>query len=134
MLRLIIYGAPRTKKTSNRIVRIGKGPRSFTKILPSKAHEEWFYKALPQAVSARNRTFATDVRVTALIYRESYAGDLVGYLQAIGDLLERSGILENDRLITSWDGSRLLKDSAVPRVEIEITEISGAQLGLEVSV
>jgi len=30
--------------------------------------------------------------------------------------------VENDRLIVSWDGSRLLKDRDNPRVEIEITE------------
>lgn len=47
--------------------------------------------------------------------------DLVGLLQATSDILEKAGILENDRLIIGYDGSRIAGlDKRNPRVEIEI--------------
>jgi Holliday junction resolvase RusA-like endonuclease len=51
--------------------------------------------------------------------------DLIGLLQATSDILEKSGILENDRLIDDYDGSRIMGlDKQNPRVEIEISEVS----------
>lgn len=72
---------------------------------------------VPRPVAA---ALAAPVSVCALIYRDADRGDLTGYLQAIGDALERAGVVTNDKLIHSWDGSRKLIDRARPRVEIEI--------------
>jgi hypothetical protein len=47
----------------------------------------------------------------------------VGYYQGLADLLESRGILANDKHIVSWDGSRLLKDAARPRVELILTPV-----------
>ena len=63
------------------------------------------------------------VNVKAHFYREKNIGDAVGYYQALADALEEGGIVENDRLIERWDGSRLMKDSERPRVEGWIEEI-----------
>ena len=42
-------------------------------------------------------------------------------MQATADLLEESGVLENDRLIVSWDSTRIEDiDKENPRTEIEI--------------
>jgi hypothetical protein len=131
-MRFVIVGPPRTKKTSNRIVRVGR----FRKILPSEAHERWFKTALPQARihAARMRLAAGDdyepyepVNVKATFYRDAERGDAVGYYQALADLLERSGIVKNDRLIRSWDGSRLAVDKRDPRIEFEITPAQGTR-------
>lgn len=47
--------------------------------------------------------------------------DLVGLMQATADLLEAAGVLENDRLITSWDGTDITGISKVnPRAAIVV--------------
>jgi len=49
---------------------------------------------------------------------------LIGLLQATSDILEKSGIIENDKLIDSYDGSRIVGiDKQNPRVEIEIKAV-----------
>lgn len=124
---------PRTKKTSNQAVRMGKpcptcklrtGP---ARVFPSKAFREW-EKSVTDYVSLRPQltlALATPVSMRALVYRETAVGDLVGYLQAICDVLQECGIVLNDRLIADFDGSRLLKDANNPRVELVITVLRG---------
>lgn len=56
----------------------------------------------------------------ALFYRDRLTGDAVGYYQALADALEEAGIVENDRLIVSWNGSQLLKDAKNPRIEVSL--------------
>jgi len=47
--------------------------------------------------------------------------DLMGLYQATADILQKAGIIKNDRDIVSFDGSRIAGiDSGNPRVEIEI--------------
>ncbi len=123
----IIYGPPRTKKTSNRIVQIRAkgGGRGFTKILPSKAHEVWHREAMKQAMLVKTelRLAGVDLplvgtlNLRAMFYRERLAGDATGFYQAIADLLQDTQIIVNDSQIASWDGSRLRKDAAEPRIE-----------------
>jgi Holliday junction resolvase RusA-like endonuclease len=49
--------------------------------------------------------------------------DLIGVLQATCDILEKAGVIFNDRDITTFDGSRIVGvDKQNPRVEIEIIE------------
>ena len=119
-MRLIIVGAPRTKK--NHGFRTQRGHQ-----MPSAAYAAWdriaqiqlaqFRASMPVSVLC-----TVPVNVRALFYRQTLTGDAVGYYQALADTLEKGGIVQNDRLIESWDGSRLLKDADHPRVEIEITE------------
>lgn len=59
----------------------------------------------------------------ASFFRERSVGDLVNYLQALADALQEAGVVADDRLIASWDGSRLHKDSARPRIELEIAPL-----------
>mgnify|MGYP000953615463 FL=1 len=47
--------------------------------------------------------------------------DLLGLLQATADILEKAQIIDNDRNVVSFDGSRIMGvDKQNPRVEIEI--------------
>lgn len=120
---LVIKGAPRTKKNSLR--RLKRGKRIFT--VPSAAHEAW--EAI--AVAQLRRQWQTlgvagpvaySVNLRALVYRERAGrADLLNYLAAVSDALEKAGVLEDDRLVASVDGSRLGLDRARPRVEIELT-------------
>ena len=118
-----LLGPPRTKKNSGIISTRGR-PR----ILPSAAFTAW--NRIAQMQLARIRAdalgplpFTVPVNVKAHFYREKNIGDAVGYYQALADALEEGGIVENDRLIERWDGSRLMKDSERPRVEVWIEEI-----------
>ena len=50
--------------------------------------------------------------------------DLNNLTEATADILEKAGIVANDNLIVSWDGSRNMGvDKDRPRVEIEILEV-----------
>lgn len=126
-MRLVIWGAPRTKKTHNMLARAG----GRMIVLPSKAWTRWVKTArleytfphpgFPCEITPR--PFATPIAVRALFFRDANRGDLVGYMQGLADLLEQRQILTNDRLIESWDGTRLLLDRERPRVELHITPV-----------
>lgn len=123
-LQLTVVGAPRTKKTGQRIVKVGK----FTKIIPSKAYLDWEKTALIELAPHIGRLrhllpLAFEMSCAAAIYRDAERGDACNYYQAIADMLQKAGIISNDVLIRHWDGSRLLKDAARPRIELTIQEI-----------
>jgi len=114
----VIAGRPATKKNSGRIVKFGKRMA----LLPSKAFETYQEVALWQLKKHKER-FEVNVHVQCKYYlpNKAHWPDLVGLLQATSDILEKSGILENDRLIVSYDGSRIMEiDKDNPRVEIFI--------------
>lgn len=119
-----ILGAPRTKKNHGRVVQ--RGRRKFH--IQSEAHETWHTEAMWRLAEIRiaNQAFplSVPVDVKAIFYRDRATGDFTGYAQALGDLLQDARIIENDRLIRSWDGSYLSRDPENPRIEITITEAS----------
>lgn len=50
--------------------------------------------------------------------------DLINLEEATADILEAAGIINNDRDIDNWDGSRIMGvDKENPRVEIVIKEV-----------
>jgi hypothetical protein len=146
-----VFGAPRTKKTSNRIVRFGKA-KEFTRILPSEAHEEWFKRAMTQAPIIKRGLLDAgfelplvgNYNARVLFYRDAQTGDTCGYYQAIADFLQEptwgkngrmtrngAGVLKDDKQIRSWDGSRLRKDAATPRIEVTLELIGEGQGALD---
>lgn len=127
---------PRTKKNHPQIIPNFKRPI----LLPSPEYLEWeragLRTLLERKMLSREKnekgkwvySYNGDainwpVNCKALIYREKLSGDAVGFYQAIGDFLEVAGIVTNDRLIVSWDGSRLEKDPKRPRIELELTPV-----------
>lgn len=123
-----VFGPPRTKKTSNRVFRV----KGRTVVMPSAANVAWTDAAVLQLRSAFRKWSAPSsscipisqpVNVCALIYRDANRGDAVGYYQAIADALQGAGVVENDVLCVSWDGSRMLKDAKNPRVEITLSPL-----------
>ncbi|MEP6651798.1 MAG: hypothetical protein ABJA82_00475 [Myxococcales bacterium] len=122
-MTFVILGPPRTKKTSNRIVTRKSDGRQF--VIPSSANESWTKTAVLQLRSQRQAApLDTPVNLTAVVYREKNLGDLIGYLQAIADALETAQVLTNDRLIVGFNGCRMTKDAANPRVELTVTELT----------
>lgn len=120
-LTLVIPGAPRTKKNHGRIVRCGGKPR----MLPSKVWEDWCKAACAYldglcGSPLRRPQLAVPLNCRAVFYRDAERGDAVGYYQGLADLLQHAGIVKDDVWIRSWDGSRLLKDAARPRVELTL--------------
>ena len=133
-MHIVIPGPPRTKKTGNRIVSAGVRKR----IIPSKAHEAWFASAMSHAFAIKAELRKTcvlpvDDYVTVkarfyldlLNFAQPGVGDLAGYIQAFGDLLEAAQIITNDKNILSWDGSRVCFDLANPRIEADVLIITG---------
>lgn len=113
-----MLGPPRTKKNHQRIGRVHGRPVIFQ----ARTAEAWEEIAVIQlgAVWKRRPPLAHQVSLRALVYREKDTGDLGNYLAAVCDALERAGIVANDKLIRSFDGSRLLIDRVNPRVELEL--------------
>lgn len=128
---------PRTKKNSGDILCPHEVRNiKFHSIQPSPQYRKWEAGCKRAAIYDRTAPAITyEVNCSALIYRDRNSGDAVGYYQAIADCLEHLGIVQNDRLIVSWDGTRLDKDAINPRVEVTLTAITGAQhdLGLGLS-
>lgn len=126
VITLCIPGAPRTKKTSNRVF----GGR----VHPSAAYVEWLrgvvtYRPLIHAELLHcgvTLPIPGPVHVRATVYRAQRSGDATGFYQAIGDAIQEKrggiGIICDDAQIVHWDGSRLEVDKINPRVELEITE------------
>ena len=116
-----IPGRPATKKTGQRIVKCGK----FSRILPSKAYCEYEEYCLIWLKRIKTH-FLGRVAIKAIwkMPNKQSWPDWTGLAQATGDILEKAGIIENDRLIDHWDGSRVIIDKDNPGVEITITEIT----------
>lgn len=123
VIKLTIPGRPITKKNSQRIIVNRRTNRPM--VIPSAAYEEYETAALWHLKQYRVSTITTPVNACALYWMPNRRGkpDLLGLEQATADILEAAGIVENDVLIVSWDGSRVMGvDKADPRVEITLSE------------
>lgn len=135
-------GSPRTKKTSNQAHRSGrkcaacKLGTGHIVVRPSQRFLDWentckdFVRKRPEL----NLQLAGQLELSALVYRDKNLGDLGGYLNAVCDVLQSTGIILNDRQIASFDGSRLDKDAENPRVEITLTVLAQATVQEEVTL
>lgn len=116
-VRFVIPGRPITKKNSRRIFG--------NRLVASEAAMRWadgaVFELRGQMVGlGRRPLYTTEVAVRALVYRVDTQGDLINYLQAIADAMQKAEVLRNDKQIVSWDGSRALVDRDNPRTEIYV--------------
>ena len=120
-----IPGRAATKKTSQRI--ICRGRRGGHTLLPSEqfvAYEEHCEKHVKAAWADLGRPpmnfgVAVEMKVTLNTWT---VGDVTGYAQAIGDIIEKFGVISNDLWI-NWmpDGHAIQHpDTENPRVELRI--------------
>lgn len=120
---LILPFAPRTKKNSSRIVKIGK----FSKVLPSKAYEKLEKQCLGLLPFLWDKEpISKPINLKCYFYKDrNYKSDLVGYLQAIQDILVKGKVLSDDNhnIVNNTNGSKVFLDRQNPRIEIYITEI-----------
>jgi Holliday junction resolvase RusA-like endonuclease len=119
---LVIYGDPRTKKNSQRLVRVGLR----TIPIVSKAYEQYEDDFIRQVTGDKKRKVNFPVNVRCLYYMRTHRKvDLVNLLEATNDLLVGAEVLQDDNssIVVGHDGSRVMYDRSNPRVEIEITEV-----------
>nr|DAO99556.1 MAG TPA: Endodeoxyribonuclease RusA [Caudoviricetes sp.] len=121
-MKIVLYGDPRTKKNSSRILK-GRGGRRF--VAPSAAFEDyqtsclWQISAPPEPISAR-------VNVRCVYYMATRRKvDLANLIEATCDILVTANVLadDNSRIVAAHDGSRVDYDKQNPRVGIWIEEM-----------
>lgn len=113
------------------LTKLLKGVRSSTRniLLPNKKYVEWedgaIYQLQTQKAALRAPMITEPVNVASIIYRLTKRRiDLTNLHQSIHDVLERAGILENDFLVETTNGSRRILgvEKGQERVEIYITK------------
>ena len=120
-MEIVIQGQPRTKKNSSRIALIN----NRHVLLPSKAYKAYERVALIQL--ARVQAVRGPVSVLCRYYLQNRAHwpDLVGLLQATSDILQAAGVIDDDKYIVNYDGSKIAGiDKDRPRAEITIQPIN----------
>lgn len=116
-----VFGDPRTKKNSQRIIRT-KGGRYIP--IPSAAYKAYEAEAGKYLEPWKNLKIAEPVNVRAHYYMQTRRKvDLTNLNEALHDTLVKYGVLEDDNanIIVSTDGSRVFYDKENPRTEIVIT-------------
>lgn len=121
-----VYAPPRTKKNSPQLV--GKTEKRSAVLLPSAQFREFEKESIRQLEQRATPYPATPiayaVRLHAVFYRERDTGDLLGYLDAIADVLEFAGVLDNDKWIRGFTPeTRLDKDATNPRVVVKLVRM-----------
>ena len=124
-VKLILRGAPVTKKNSQRILRTGSG-RPF--IQPSAQYKRYEADCLRQIPRQFRQQIDTPVNVQCVFYMPTRRRcDLVNLLESVCDILVRAGVLADDncRVVAAHDGSCVRLDRDDPRVEIDIVPWHG---------
>lgn len=122
MMHLTLYGEPRTKKNSARILT-GRAGRPY--VAPSKAFVDYERSCLWQ-LRTRSAPISDRVNVKCIYYMKTHRRvDLANLIEATCDILVKAGVLEDDnsRIVAAHDGSRVDYDKATPRAEIWIEEM-----------
>jgi len=129
LLKFTIPGNPVTKKTHQRIMRVGGYPRIF----PSKQYEEYekycksYCLDVWKSQGKEPMKFGVAIKIKVWLSRWILP-DHVGILQSIGDILEKWEVLDNDKYIhwTDYDTENNHEhwfqgiDKENPRIEITI--------------
>lgn len=121
-MHLLIYGEPRTKKNSARILRTRAGAPF---VAPSKAYVDYETDCLRQIKRPRS-PISVRVNVRCVYYMKTARRvDLANLIEATTDILVKARVLEDDnsRIVAAHDGSWVNYDKNNPRAEIWIEEM-----------
>lgn len=121
-MKIILYGDPRTKKNSARILKSHSGGRF---VAPSKAYVDYETDCLRQIKRPHRPIFAR-VNVRCVYYMKTARRvDLANLIEATTDILVKARVLEDDnsKIVAAHDGSRVEHDKKKPRAEIWIEEM-----------
>lgn len=116
---------PITKKNSQQILTNRRTGRPF--IAPSKLYKQYEGEAIKLLLANKPKApVQAPCRVVTLFYMPTRRRvDLTNLMEAAHDVLVAAGILadDNNSIIASVDGSRVLYDKENPRTEIFIQEL-----------
>lgn len=118
---ITLPGRPITKKNHQQIRINRRTGRRF--IAQSEFYQNYETECLWYLKSYRGPKFTKPVRLVCRYWLPNWSNwpDLVGLIQATQDILQKAGIIFDDRHVLSLDGSRIMGvDRDNPRVEIEI--------------
>ena len=113
-----ISGSIRSKKNSRQI--FGAGKRKIN--IPSKAYQQWeqdAWKELHTQIPSGDFPVFSPVHIKATFFYKGNRPDLHGSMESLADCLQGL-IIDDDRQIESWDGSRTIHCKDNPRTEFEI--------------
>ena len=121
-MKIILYGDPRTKKNSARILKAHANRRI---VAPSEAFMQYQEKCLWQIKRPYNPITAR-VNVRCVYYMATRRKvDLANLIEATTDILVKARVLadDNSQIVAAHDGSRVDYDKKNPRAEIWIEEM-----------
>ena len=121
-MKLTLYGDPRTKKNSARILKSRSGGRF---VAPSKAYVDYETDCLRQ-IKRPHRPISARVNVRCVYYMKTARRvDLTNLIEATCDILVKAKVLAdaNSQIVAAHDGSRVDYDKKNPRAEIWIEEM-----------
>jgi len=119
-IKLVIRGQTPSKKSKPQIILNKKTGKRM--LIPNKKYQEWIGGAKDQLRSQFPFTIDYEIRVITLVYRHTRRrADLINGQQSIHDALQEAGIIEDDFLIKSTDGSRLYLGFPAEEARAEIT-------------
>lgn len=121
-MHLTLYGEPRTKKNSARILRTRAGTPF---VAPSKVYVDYEMDCLRQ-IKRPHSPISARVNVRCVYYMKTARRvDLANLIEATTDILVKARVLEDDnsKIVAAHDGSRVDCDKQNPRAEIWIEEM-----------
>lgn len=121
-MKLTLYGEPRTKKNSARILRTRSGIQF---VAPSKVYVDYETDCLRQ-IKRPHSPISARVNVRCVYYMKTARRvDLANLIEATCDILVKAKVLadDNSQIVAAHDGSRVELDRENPRAEIEIEEM-----------
>jgi Holliday junction resolvase RusA-like endonuclease len=122
-MKIVLYGDPRTKKNSARILKSRSGGRF---VAPSKAYVDYETDCLRQ-IKKPHSPVSARVNVRCVYYMATRRKvDLANLIEATCDILVKAKVLadDNSQIVAAHDGSRVDYDKKNPRAEIWIEEIT----------
>ena len=120
-MKIVIPIAPRTKKNSQRIVRV----KGHYMIMPSKLYKD-YEKECGKYVPRLEEPINYPINLKCTYYMPTRRKcDLNNLLEASTDMLVHYKILEDDNysIVVAHDGSRVYYDKENPRCELEIERL-----------
>lgn len=121
-----LKGRTRILKNSKKLIKVGK--RRIP--IPSDQYKRWaLFASIFIAKAKTNKTpidHPVNLKCVFYLKNHQHEADLSNMYQGIEDILEDCGVLKDDKLIHSHDGSRKIFDPNEPeRIEITVTLFNG---------
>ena len=123
VLTFTIYGEPRSKKNSMRIVKMGNR-YSLVQNERYRTYERDAVSQITEAHKDHHIEYHCNIKYT--FYRSTHRRvDLSNLIAAADDILVKAGVIEDDnwKIVGGHDGSRVRFDPVAPRTEILITPL-----------